>query len=215
MTIDSGQRLLWPFSKLCDMNSPLRVLIASDNSIITNHLCTCLSEGGHQVVGVAEDGRSLRSLCRELIPDLVVSQAHLPFPERHTSPIDQISSKLVPVILIRDPLKPEAADWAEHAVFGYLANPVEPDFLFTVARLARQRFTEFEAIRRELEGMRKALHDRKLIEQAKGILMRNAQIGEEEAFCRLQSIARASNRKMIDIASSILTAEQAYQTTDK
>jgi response regulator NasT len=55
------------------------------------------------------------------------------------------------------------------------------------------------------------LADRKIIEQAKGVLMSNAHLDEQAAFRRLQKLASEKNRKLIDIAHMILTAKEALR----
>jgi response regulator NasT len=59
--------------------------------------------------------------------------------------------------------------------------------------------------------LRQALEDRKLIERAKGLLMKRAGIDEPEAFRRLQKLSRDRNQKLVEIAQIILTAEEAFQ----
>jgi response regulator NasT len=72
-----------------------------------------------------------------------------------------------------------------------------------------RRFEEFQALRREASDLRQALEDRKVIERAKGILMRRGHLEEQEAFKRLQDLASNENRKMIEIARMIVTTEKA------
>ena len=76
--------------------------------------------------------------------------------------------------------------------------------------LAMRRFEQFQAVRREAADLRQALEDRKVIERAKGILMKRGRMDEPEAFRRLQKLASEKNKKLIEIARSILTAEEAY-----
>ncbi len=59
--------------------------------------------------------------------------------------------------------------------------------------------------------LRQALEDRKLIERAKGILMKRAELEEQDAFLRLQKHSRVKNEKMVEIARMIITAEEALR----
>ena len=74
-----------------------------------------------------------------------------------------------------------------------------------------RRHREFQAVRQQADDLRQALEDRKLIERAKGILMQRTSLNEAEAFRRLQELASKKNRKMADIAHSIVTADEAFQ----
>ncbi len=65
-------------------------------------------------------------------------------------------------------------------------------------------------MREETDNLRQALEDRKLIERAKGIIMKRAQLDEAEAFRRLQKLAHNKNLKLAKIARIVVTAEEAY-----
>ena len=77
-----------------------------------------------------------------------------------------------------------------------------------VDKVPQQR--QRQALRKEASDLRQALEDRKLIEKAKGVLMKRAGLDEADAFRRLQKLASDRNRKLVDIAQMILTAEEAY-----
>ena len=74
-----------------------------------------------------------------------------------------------------------------------------------------RRFEQFQALRKEAADLKQALEDRKVIEKAKGILMKKAGLDEHDAFRRLQKLASDKNRKLIEIAQMILTAEEALE----
>jgi response regulator NasT len=84
-----------------------------------------------------------------------------------------------------------------------------------VIALAMRRFEQFEALRQESADLRQALEDRKVIERAKGILMKRAGLDEQEAFRRLQKTASEKSRKLVEIAQMILIAEEAVQLPAK
>jgi two-component system, response regulator PdtaR len=65
-------------------------------------------------------------------------------------------------------------------------------------------------LRREAADLKQALEDRKVIERAKGLLMTKAHLDEPAAFRRLQKLASDKNRKLVEIARMLLTAEEAY-----
>ena len=72
--------------------------------------------------------------------------------------------------------------------------------------MAISRFNAFARLSRELDEARSALEDRKIVEQAKGILMKNRGLGEAEAYALLRRTAMSQNRKIVDIAQSLITA---------
>jgi response regulator NasT len=65
-------------------------------------------------------------------------------------------------------------------------------------------------LRKEAADWEKALEDRKLIERAKGIIMKRTGLDEPEAFRRLQTLASSKSRKLVEIASAIATAKELY-----
>ena len=75
-----------------------------------------------------------------------------------------------------------------------------------------RRFEQFEALRRETADLRQALEDRKVIERAKGILMKRARLDEQEAFRRLQKLASERNLKLVEMGRAVVTAEDAFPT---
>lgn len=93
--------------------------------------------------------------------------------------------------------------------FPTAIHRVISDLAPTIA-IAMHRFEQFQALRQEAVDLRQALTDRKSIERAKGILMKKTGLDEPGAFRRLQKLASEKNRKLVEIASMILTADEAF-----
>jgi len=97
-------------------------------------------------------------------------------------------------------------------VLAYLVKPIKRGDLEPAIALAIRRFREFEALHHQATNLQQALEDRKLIERAKGILMKRAELDEPDAFRRLQKLSSDRNQKMVVIARTIVEAEAAFQT---
>ena len=95
-------------------------------------------------------------------------------------------------------------------MLAYLVKPIKKADLEPAIALVTRRFAEFQALQKEADDLRQALADRKLIERAKGALMKRAGLDEHAAFQRLQSMASNRNQKLVEIARSLLLAEEAY-----
>jgi AmiR/NasT family two-component response regulator len=93
-----------------------------------------------------------------------------------------------------------------------LVKPIKQGDLAPTIAIAVRRFEQFKMLRQEVADLGQALADRKVIEKAKGILMKKAGLDESEAFRRLQKLASDKNRKLVEIASMILTADEAFQS---
>ena len=78
-------------------------------------------------------------------------------------------------------------------------------------RLAAARAAELEALRAEVDSTRQALADRKVVEQAKGILIRALGLSEPEAFARIQTTARQRNLRLVDVARAIVDQRSLYE----
>jgi two-component system, response regulator PdtaR len=192
------------------MNSALRIAVADDEPDMRDYFKKCLSRLGHQVIAVAQNGRELVAQCRELNPDLVITDIKMPDVDGIDAATQIYKERPVPVILVsayHDAALVERAE-ADH-IMGYLVKPIKQTDLSPTIAIAMRRFEQFQALRQEATDLRQALADRKVIEQAKGILMKKAKLDEAEAFRRLQELAREKDRKLVEIAAMILTAEEA------
>jgi len=116
----------------------------------------------------------------------------------------------LPFILVSGYHEPELVERAaqEH-ILAYLLKPVRLDSLKIQIALAMRRFQEFAVLRMEADHYRQTLQDRKLIERAKGIIMKQAGIEEHEAFQRLQNLAAEKKKKLVEVATMIVTADAA------
>ena len=117
----------------------------------------------------------------------------------------------VPIILVSAYHDPELIERAEaDHVLAYLVKPIKQENLEPAIAIALHRFEQFEALRREADDLRQALEDRKVIERAKGVLMRRGQLDEPNAFRRLQKLASEKNLKLIALARMILTTDELF-----
>jgi response regulator NasT len=117
----------------------------------------------------------------------------------------------IPVILVsayHDPALIDRAK-ADH-VQAYLVKPIGIADLQPAIAIAMRRFEELQTLRKECGDLRQTLADRKVIEQAKGLLMKLAGIDEREAFQRLQALASERNQRLVESAQSILAVEKAF-----
>jgi AmiR/NasT family two-component response regulator len=93
---------------------------------------------------------------------------------------------------------------------AHLVKPVRPDDLRAAIVIAVQRFEELRALRDEAAGLREALENRKFIERAKGIIMRQHGVTETEAFSRLKRHSQDQRARIVDVAKSIVLVESAF-----
>ena len=198
------------------MNPSLRIAVADDEPDMRDYFQKILPRLGHQVVAVAGTGRELTEQCRAVQPDLVITDIKMPDMDGIDAATHLYQEAPVPVILVSAYHEPEliARAEADH-ILGYLVKPIKQSDLEPTIALAMKRFEQFEALRKEAADLRQALEDRKLIERAKGLLMKKVGLDEQEAFRRLQKVAMDSNRRMAEVAQMVLTADEAFQPKAK
>jgi two-component system, response regulator PdtaR len=193
------------------MNHSTRIVIAEDEPLMRNYLVETLTLLGYQVLASAATGRELVDCCRAHHPDLVITDISMPDMDGLEAAEEIYGFEPVPIIIVSAFHDPELIARAErNHILAYLVKPIKEQDLEPAITIARTRFQEFEAMRRETDNLRQALEDRKSIERAKGVIMKKAQIDEAEAFRKLQKIARDKNRKLIEIAHMILAVEEIF-----
>lgn len=192
------------------MTQSLRISIADDEADMRDFLARMLPRCGHDVVSSAETGRQLVEHCRQFTPDLVITDIKMPDLDGIEAATLICKERVVPVILVsayHDAALVERAE-ADH-VIAYLVKPIVFADLQPTIAVAMRRFAELQSLRKECADLKQALVDRKIIEQAKGILMKVARVDEKEAFQRLQTLASETNKKLVEAAQHVVGLEKA------
>jgi response regulator NasT len=188
----------------------LRVLVVDQSRDRAEIVRQGLLEAGEDhVVEVASGSGDLLTLLRTAQPDIVI--VDLDLPDRDTIEQLRVATKEMPrpIVMFVDQTDKSAmqaaiaAGVSAYVVDGLTAKRVKP-----ILDMAVARFRAFEELRRELEMARLSLSERKLIDRAKGILMKVRGFNEDEAFAALRSKAMNEQRKIADIAQSVITAAE-------
>ena len=186
----------------------LRVLVADDESLRVMSLKGQLESIGHKVIAEAANGKEAVGLARELKPDLAILDIKMPEMDGIEAAKTITQERPIPIILLTAFSEKELAERAAEAnVAAYLMKPVSEHDLLPAIALAVSRFKEFQALHQEVDDLRDALETRKLVERAKGILMRRLNLTEEEAFRRMQRRSQNENKKLGEIANAIIMAD--------
>ncbi len=187
----------------------LRVLIADDESIRLLSLRAQLRALGHRVVAEASNGQEAVVLAKATQPDLAIMDIKMPGMDGIEAAERMTQDRPIPIILLTAYSETQLVERAAQAnVAAYLMKPVAAEDLLPAITLALTRFRQFEALHREVNDLREALETRKLVERAKGILMRRLDLTEEEAFRRLQKQSQDTNRRLAEVAHAIVMADQ-------
>jgi len=198
--------------KLAETSSRLRISVADDEPDMREYFQKILPLLGHSVVSAAENGRQLVADCEAHNPDLVITDIKMPVLDGIDAANVIYQTRPIPVILVSAYHDPDLISRAEaDHIMAYLIKPIKQADLEPAIAIAARRFEQFQTLRQEAVDLRQALADRKVIERAKGIIMKRTALDEQEAFRRLQKMASEKNKKLVDLAQIIVTADEAMQ----
>ena len=193
------------------MTASLRIAVADDEPDMRDYFSRILPLLGHRVVVAAANGTELVAGCRTARPDLVITDIKMPDMDGIDAAVRLYKERATPVILVSAHHDPELIRRAEaDHIMAYLVKPIKQADLEPVIALAMRRFEQFQALAKEAADLRQALEDRKVIERAKGILMKKVPLDEGDAFRRLQKLASDKNLKLVEAARIIVTADEAF-----
>ena len=193
------------------MQRSLRMIVADDN--LDNHAMyrAALEQLGHQVLATCSTAAELIQRCRDLNPEVVLTEVTLPDLDG-ISAAQQIYNHCPTAIILLSQHDAASIERACcEAVSAYLIKPIDVAQLETTIAVAVHTHNRFRQAREDADALRQSLQDRKIIERAKGILMKHAQLSEEDAFRRLQKLSWDKNKKLVHIADLIITAHQALE----
>jgi len=187
------------------MKPSLRVVVAEDEALIRLDLVEMLTEAGYEVVGQAGDGEAAISITEKEKPDLVVMDVKMPKLDGISAAERIANQRIAPVVILTAFSQRDLVERARDAgAMAYLTKPFTIEDLMPAIELAVSRFQEIKQLDAEVTDLQDQLKARKLIERAKGILMKNLKISEPEAFKWMQKTAMDKRRSMTDVAQLVM-----------
>lgn len=189
------------------MEKRLSIVIVEMNPERALMISEALAESGAHDIVVLNEERGLARRIAERRPDLVLIDIASPSRDMleeltlASGPLDR------PVAMFVDRSDPHLTRAAiEAGVSAYVVDGLRADRIRPVLDAAIARFAMFHRMRAELKATREALEERKVIDRAKGLLMRAKSIGEDEAYALLRRTAMDQKRKIADVAQALVTA---------
>ena len=149
------------------MSRSFRIAVADDEQDMRDYFRKILTRLGHQVVAVASNGRELMEQCRAVHPEMIITDIKMPLLDGIDAATELYSERPLPVILVSAHHDAQTLQRAEtDHVMCYLVKPIKQADLEPSIALAVRRFEESQALQKEVEDLRQAAQDRKVIEQA-------------------------------------------------
>lgn len=185
----------------------LRILVAESDSFTRKNLREILIQAGYSIVAEAKDGMSALKLVRSLEPEMVIAAVNLPVLSglELAEIIDE--NKLCAVILTAEYAdKDQVFKASEKFSIPVFFKPFDDFQLFSVLEYAHTAYTKLVELEKEVHRLQNDLETRKIVERAKGILMRTQGLSEEAAFKKMQQQSMKRRTSMKNIAEAIVTA---------
>jgi len=187
---------------------PTRVVIAEDEAIIRLDLKELLQEDGYDVVGETGRGDEAVELVRDLRPDLVILDIKMPGLDGLSAAREIAGDRLAAVLMVTAFSQRELVEQARDAgALAYLVKPFQKSDLIPAIEVALGRFAELTALERDLEDLQARLDARKVIDRAKGRLMDEHGMTEQDAWRFLQQQAMTNRVRNDEIARRVIDGE--------
>src|SRR6478752_1608441 len=192
----------------CGMvRSSLAVLVIDENRIRAAIIEAGLREAGHDAVTIVHDVAGIARRIAAIEPDVIVIDLENPNRDMLENMFQLSRTVKRPIAMFVDRSDRASIEAAVDAgVSAYVVDGLKQERVKPILDMAVSRFNAFSRMARELEEARSELESRKVIDRAKGILMKSRGLTEEAAYTLLRKTAMNQNRKISDIAQSLVTA---------
>src|SRR5262245_59128844 len=174
---------------------PTRILVADDEHFVAAELTFALARAGFIAVGPVSDGAAAVELARRTLPDMALLDIRMPKMDGLQTARELTETLHIPCIIVSAYSEEEYVQTASDiGVFGYLVKPVADDQLRACIELSWERFCRYTVDRVENRSLRQRLEERKVIEQAKWLVVSTRGMSEPDALHLLQKRARQTRR---------------------
>ena len=194
------------------MDASLKIVIVDKNPIRAAILEDGLREAGHvQVVHIDETAHLLARVYA-LDPDVILIDLENPSRDVLEQMFQVSRAVKRPVAMFVDQSDAASIEAAVDAgVSAYIVGGLRKDRVKNILDLCISRFNAFSRLQSELDRTRSALEERKVIDRAKGILMKVKSLSEESAYGLLRKTAMNENKKIVEVAQSVITAAELFK----
>lgn len=183
----------------------LKVMVIDESAGRAALLERALTDAGYEIIARVEHGVNLLERVNEVKPDVIIIDMEMP--DRDT--LEQLytinQDQPRPIVMFADNSESDVIEAAVKAgVSAYVVDGLNTERVKPIMDVAIARFREFQALREELEQTKTTLADRKVIDKAKGIIMKQRGMDESEAYKSLRKMAMDSNKRISEIAKDVI-----------
>jgi two-component system, response regulator / RNA-binding antiterminator len=185
----------------------LSILVIDENRIRAAVIEAGLRDAGHERVMLIHDVTGIAARIAELEPDVIVIDLENPNRDMLENMFQLSRTVKRPIAMFVDRSDRASIEAAvEAGVSAYIVDGLRQERVKPILDMAVSRFNAFSRMARELEEARGELQSRKQVDKAKRILMQSRGLSEEAAYALLRKTAMNQNRKISEIADSLITA---------
>lgn len=185
----------------------MRILLVDKDSVFRKNMSGMLTQAGYEVVGEAGEGTTALKMIRTLQPEVLLVAASLPGINGLELANIADESRLSTVILLVDYAEKDIIHKVgDGLAFPVLIKPFDQLQLLSAVEYAFSVFNKMVSLEGEIKRLKDDLETRKIVEKAKGILMKSHGLSEDEAFRRIQQQSMKKRTSMKSIAEALITA---------
>ena len=188
------------------LGAQYRIVVAEDETLIRMDLVEMLTEAGYQVVGQAVNGQEAIELAKTHKPDLMILDVKMPV-------LDGISAAekiidICPVLMLTAFSQRELVERArDTGVMAYVVKPFTINDLLPAIEISISRYRQMKSLETEVADLYERLETRRIVDRAKGILMKTMNLSEPESFSWIQKTAMDRRISMKAVAQGIISPD--------
>ena len=184
-----------------------RIVVAEDETLIRMDLVEMLTESGYQVIAEATNGQEAVNFAIDLKHDLMILDVKMPVMDGITV-VEQIIN-ICPVLMLTAFSQRELVERArDSGVMAYVVKPFTLNDLLPAIEISVSRHKQMKSLEKEVADLYERLETRKLLDRAKGILMKALNLSEPEAFSWIQKTAMDQRTTMKSVAEAIISPQE-------
>jgi len=194
------------------MDASLKIVIVDENPIRAAILKDGLREAGYVQVVHINDTSHLLARVYSIDPDVILIDLENPSRDVLEQMFQVSRAVRRPVAMFVDQSDAASIEAAVDAgVSAYIVGGLRKERVQNILDLCISRFNAFARLQDELDRAKTALEDRKVIDRAKGILMKAKDLTEEQAYALMRKTAMNENKKIAEVAQSVITAAELFK----
>ncbi len=187
----------------------MRIMLIDENMERALTLKHALCEAGNEVVFESSSALDMIKRVAETQPDMIIIDTESPSRDtlEHLAAVNRDQPR--PIVMFTHDGESDKIKAALHAgVSSYIVNGLDPSRIKPILDVAISRFEAYQAMRLQLDKANTTLAERKIIERAKGILMKQRNLNEEDAYQAMRKTSMERSLKMSELAQQIIAISE-------